>query len=139
MLGNRNPWNFENEDMQENFSKVTKYTFRTIDRANQFIGYMTGCPTDTLYLQERRRMAFCFQEENWGQVVYAVHPSLQSDEWNETQSTNGLDLGKLEAIMVYDGEGSYIGLKRWNKEGQLIKDYLKGEYNRHDFGEPIQP
>ena len=131
MLGNRNPWKFENEDMQENFSKVTKYTFRTTDRAIRFRSYMLGCPTDTLWIQEDN-------------VVYAVQPSLQS--WVEVpelcfyiSSSDLIELGKLEAIMVYDGEGSYIGLKRWNKEGQLIKDYLKGEYNLHNFGEPIQP
>ena len=116
MLGNRNPWKFEKEDMQEIFSKVNKYTFRTTDRAIRFRSYMLGCPTDTLWIQEDN-------------VVYAVQPSLQS--W--------VEVPELCFYISSSDLIEYIGLKRWNKEGQLIKDYLKGEYNLHNFGEPIQP
>ena len=122
----RDPFPFKNKDTIEYFSKATKYTFETFDRANRFRWYMADCPTRTLWLQEDN-------------VIYAVHQYLQTKEWKEARSINGLDLGKLESLYVYDDDGEHKASKRWDEEGNLIHDYLRGEYNRHNDGKPIAP
>ena len=110
-------------DIVETFSKVTKYT-------------LVGSNPDRFYYIAPKTNLISLRK---GNEVYVVFPELQSEEWNKTRSVYGLDLGRLESIAVYDEDGEYQYLKRWNKDGKLIKDYVKGKHNRHNYGEPIEP
>lgn len=111
-------------DIMEVYSKVTKYT-------------LVGSKPDRYYsLSPVKSSLICLRKDN---EIYVFSPESQSEEWNKNRSVYGLDLGKLESIAVFDKDGEYQYLKRWNKDGKLIKDYVKGKHNRHNYGEPIEP